>query len=116
MHRHPTRLAVLLCIAGVLVGCSAEVWEAKPIDRVEPDGDRIVVGGPCHPEARATAEETGDRVEVTMEVKGDYLGDCYGTAVVQLDRPLGDRTVVDKTTGENVPVAEWHDEPEEGGQ
>ena len=113
MPRHLARVALLLFVVG---GCGGDGWEAKPIDRVEPDGDRIVVGGPCHPDARATAEETGDRVEVTMEVKGDHLGDCYGTAVVQLDRPLGDRTVVDRTTGEDVPIAEWYDEPEEGDQ
>jgi hypothetical protein len=38
-------------------------------------------------------------VRRTFEVKGDHMGDCYGTARATLAAELGDRRLVDTATG-----------------
>lgn len=98
------RCALALLAFAVVAGCGGRGWEARRITRVEADGSRLSVGAHCHPDARASAVESDDTVEVRFEVKGDHMGDCYGVAEVELERPLGDRQVIDATSDERVPV------------
>lgn len=97
------RLA-LVVVAVTAAGCQGDDWETQPVGQVEVDGARLIVGVHCHPDARATATESNDTIEVTFEVSGDYMGDCYDVATVELERPLGDRQVLDASTGEPVLV------------
>lgn len=83
------------------VGDAELVWW-KP----GPRSDEIVVqflGGPCAPLATVTTRQSDQAVAVTARL-GHLRGDCLGIgtslyAVIDLDEPLGTRTVVDAAHG-----------------
>lgn len=95
---------MVLAATLLVAGCGDDSWKAQPISRAEAEGNRLIVGAHCYPDARASATESEDTVEVMFEVSGDRMGDCYGVAAAELERPLGDRQVVDASSGERVPV------------
>lgn len=103
------RLAVVVFAVAVTRGVS---WRARfPITRAwlsEPDHLRLVVntcGG--HPELDLLREQT--QVVVVAVVSTRTFGgpggmDCQDLVEVQLQEPLGDRRLVDATTGDEIAV------------
>lgn len=87
-----------------LAGCGT--WVSQPIGSVNVDETIIAVNGHCHDAARVVVDESASEVALTLEVKGDSRGDCLGCEVVVLSDPVGDREVVDGTSGEVIPVNE----------
>ena len=80
-------------------------WDARIIDSFGPLDDNHLayeVGTHCHPEARASLTEGADRVVITFETRGELMGDCADGIEITLDEPLGDRIVIDATTGSVV--------------
>ena len=71
----------------------------------EPDGVQLTVAS-CNGDPKVT-ELAETPTEVQVEVAGAVTdpGDaCLDLVEVTLDEPLGDRTLVDLTTGRTVPV------------
>jgi len=85
------------------------------IERVWPSGDGLVLDvtymvgvRPCSWPAGVTVEETATEVRLTARM-GHGDGTCTSQAIPHTERvalaaPLGTRTVVDETTGREVPV------------
>lgn len=65
----------------------------------------VVVVQSCHgePELRTLEETAGEvRIEVVSTINADGL-DCLDDVTIELGQPLGNRAVIDLTTGERVP-------------
>ncbi len=90
--------------AGTLVASGCGVgWQDQPISRiwVSADGRSLEVGWHCHEEADVEVEETED--EVRLRFRADsYKGDCADVERANLSSALGDRRIVDLTTGKTV--------------
>lgn len=107
VRSRPAALAFTV-LAGVLLavvlgaGCGIG-WEDQAISRVSVDEDdrTLTVAWQCHLDSSVTAEETPDEVRLRFRVYS-YKGDCAGVEVVTLQERLGDRTIIDATTGEAV--------------
>jgi hypothetical protein len=91
----------------LVVGCS-DRSEATPIIDGEYRGATQVLAltvTSCNAEVSAELVETATSVRVAVESKGgDRLADCADGIEVRLDRPLGDRRVIDDHTGKVVAV------------
>jgi hypothetical protein len=89
------------------VGC-ADRSEATPIIEGEYRGATQVLAltvTSCNAEVSAELVETATSVRVAVESKGgDRPADCADGIEVRLDRPLGDRRVIDEHTGNVVAV------------
>jgi hypothetical protein len=122
------RAPLVLCLAAFLVtgcegGTTRPVVEAAPqVEGVRTDGDRglllTFVGGPpvtdipdpCAKSYRADVEETGDRVVITIRalpadipLPREFFCQAMGyfrTVSAKLDRPLGNRRMIDGATGQ----------------
>lgn|GEM_PF-3120531 len=85
-------------------------WNSQPVTHVElvevDELHAIAVMGGCHPEYRASAVETSERVVVLLETRGERKGACLGGAQVDLRAPLDDRAVFDATTGAEVSIVD----------
>ncbi|MEM8706246.1 MAG: hypothetical protein AAGE98_07305 [Actinomycetota bacterium] len=94
--------AALLLIGLFILRWDREGWRdfGLSIDEADADSRVLVVFGGCHGDERATVEETDTAVIVAVEVNGAYRGDCFTGIEIVLDRPLGDRTIIDAYTGE----------------
>jgi hypothetical protein len=94
--------AVALAVAVLAAGCGIG-WEDQAISRVSvgEDGRTLTVAWQCHLDSSVTAEETPDEVRLLFRVYS-YRGDCAGVEVVTLQEPLGDRTIIDASTGQAV--------------
>ncbi len=83
-------------------------WQAHPVVLVEDGGDDlsfVLYVGCFDGESRASASENDERVLVMVEVRGGLNdNDCLGGAGVTLDAPLGDRVLIDRTTGDTIPT------------
>ena len=101
-------LVVLVVAVFGLVWWSADGrWTARPISWAEPgSGERdLILYDGCFPEMRASSTEGPERVVVALETTGDRAGgDCAGAATVTLSEPLGDRALVDQTSGQPIEV------------
>lgn len=63
--------------------------------------------GTCHGDPAATVEEDDRTVKITVtSTKRSPGDDCLDSLQVELDRPLGDRQVIDGATGEAPPGIE----------
>lgn len=91
-------VTVALCAAGCGIG-----WQDLTISQVSVgEEDRtLTVGWHCHEDSSVTVEETPDEVRLRLRAYS-YRGDCAEGTVVTLQEPLGDRTVIDATTGTAV--------------
>lgn len=98
--RRLVTIALALGPTGLLAGCGGDEWTPTEIGLVEVADDRLIVGPHCNEDARVTADEAESEIRVSFEVKGDTQGECYGVAEVMLDKPVGDRTVIDVATDE----------------
>ena len=61
----------------------------------------MTVAWQCHLDSSVTAEESAHEVRLQLRVYS-YKGDCAGVEVVTLQEPLGDRTIIDASTGKAV--------------
>lgn len=99
------RVAALALL--MLAGCGADEPAVVTVYG-DPESTRLEVSvDTCNRNPVVTVEETSDEVHLTVaadEPSGDGVDDCMDGAVVSLDAPLGDRTVVDDSTGERVDV------------
>jgi len=90
--------------AGTLVASGCGIgWQDQPISRVSVSGDgrSLDVGWHCHQDADVEVEETEDEVRLRFRVDG-YKGDCADVERANLSSALGDRRIVDSTTGKTV--------------
>lgn len=94
--------ALALAVAVLAAGCGVG-WEDQPISRVSvaEDGRTLTVAWQCHLDSSVTADETPDEVRLLFRVYS-YEGDCADVEVVTLQEPLGDRTIIDASTGQTV--------------
>lgn len=98
----PVIAVAVAVLALVLASCGG--WQGMPIDAVEADGRRLLVGVHCEDDARVQVEESADEVVLSLQGKGRLLGECADAIEVLLDEPPGDRTVIDKANGEPMVV------------
>jgi len=104
------------CIAllGVLLvaGCGADAPSVM-IVYGDPESTRLEVSvNTCNRNPSVDAEETSEEVRLTVtadEPSGDGENDCADGDDVTLEAPLGDRIVIDDSTGEQVEVAPLED-------
>jgi hypothetical protein len=99
-----------------LTGCTGSTPLVDPIQsaRVSEDGRRLTVSvlhGACEEgERRLTVTERQHVVRVRVDGARALSGDCTAIGLITelsatLDRPLGDRAVVDDSTGKPVEVS-----------
>jgi len=83
-------------------GCAIG-WQDQPISRVLVSADvrSLDVGWHCHKEADVEVEESEDEVRLRFRVDS-YKGGCADLERVTLASALGDRRIVDSTTGKAV--------------
>lgn len=88
-----------------MVACTrsfqAEIMEAS----ARADGRTLSLAvGTCNADLTVKTEESATQVTVTVTARDDTSDDCLDGVVVHLDRPLGDRRLVDGATGEAVAI------------
>lgn len=102
----PARSAVAAALAGlVLAGCGSSTIEIVEVF-ADPTSTRLELSvDSCLADPTVEAKET-DR-EVRLTVTGDEASgnDCLDSASVTLSKPLGDREVIDASTGESVQLS-----------
>jgi hypothetical protein len=95
---------VLALLLAATAGCGEDRRQVAIFD-VSPDGPtRLVLSvESCNASPRAHVDEHDDRVVVTVTADDrDDMDDCADGVVVELDEPLGDRELVDGSTGDAV--------------
>ncbi|MDE0546452.1 hypothetical protein [Microbacterium sp. C7(2022)] len=107
-------------LLALVTGCTSaeptEQSEQRPTEERGPQpivgwsngGDiQVVVIGTCNGDPVATVEEDDESVTITVTSTLRSPGDaCQDSIKVPLDRPLGDREVIDGVTGEAPPGIE----------
>jgi hypothetical protein len=97
----------------LLVVCSGCSEDAPSVIVVygEPESTRLEVSvNTCNRHPIVDAEETPDEVRLTITADDrENAGDCADGDDVTLEAPLGDRVVIDESTGEQVEVAPLED-------
>ena len=104
-------LVAFTAVAGVgcgdadRVSAAGEEYEISNAVLREPDVVSVQVGS-CHAVQRETViEEDTEAVEVSVLVEGDSIDDCLDAGLhIELAAPLGERELIDGTTGEPVEV------------
>lgn len=105
------RALVWACCLVLLAVCSGCYKDEPLILEVhgDPESTRLSVGiGTCNMHPSVAAEETTEEVRLTVtadEPSGNGRDDCADSDDVRLDTPLGDRIVIDDSTGKQVEVA-----------
>lgn len=101
---------VLVAVASLTAGCSADRVPTALLDATSDSaGKRLTItvatcgGNPEVTEVAETATEVRVRV-ISDEESGDSLG-CAQALVVPLDEPLGDRVLIDDSTGDTIRVS-----------
>ena len=98
------RIALTIGILVVLTACSAHP-EIDSWVLLEPDDKTIHFGvDTCNADLEAAVIELGTQVEVTITAKNDTTDACRDQLVVTIDNPLGERGLVDGSTGETLEV------------
>ena len=102
MHALPRTFAVAVTVA-VLVGCSTQ--ERLELAELTPDGRSLSFSlSVCNADQDVDVREDEDVVAVSIRSSRGDGNDCADGVVVELDAPLGDRTVIDASTGDEVTV------------
>ncbi len=93
------------CGAADEVGAAGEEYEIINAVLREPDVVSVQVGR-CDAVQRETViEEDTEAVDITVLVEGDSIDDCLDAGLnIELAAPLGERELIDGTTGEPVEV------------
>jgi len=105
--------AVLLVVAvGGLIWWETEgTWNQTPVLVISQSGEHLeywLSVGCDIGEARASVLESNDLVLVSVKISGEASNDsCAHLVVVTLNEPLGDRQVIDRSTGHSVQVRDW---------
>lgn len=95
----------------LLAACSGCGADAPTIDNVygDPESTKLSVSvNTCNRNPSVDAEETTTEVRLTVtadEPSGDGQDDCQDYDDLTLETPLGDRIVVDDSTGDQIEVA-----------
>ena len=109
------RIRVLLIAIGAAVGggcgdgdetgAPCEAYEIINARLSEPEVITVQVGS-CNAVHRETViDEDAEAVEVTVLVEGDRIDDCLDAGLdIELAAPLGERALIDGTTGDPVEV------------
>ena len=95
-------LAFMVLIA---TGCSAR--RANLAEAYIRGADRVleVIVNSCNADHTITVDESGSQVVITVTVRNDNTNlDCQDAVMVTLLEPLGERSVVDGTTGQSIEV------------
>ena len=94
-------LVALLAVSS----CSRERSPSPIFDATVSDGGTTldVMVGFCG-NVSVEVDETDERVELSAFGGSEKGGDCAGGDTVTLDRPLGDRLLIDTSTGDEIPV------------
>jgi hypothetical protein len=97
--------AVVLIALMAASSCSRERSPSPIFDATASDGGTTlaVMVGFCG-NVSVEVEETDVRVELSAFGSAGRGGDCAGGDTVTLDRPLGDRLLIDTSTGDEIPV------------
>jgi hypothetical protein len=94
-------MAIVLTLAAVSAACGTSS-NVEPLGITVQDGRELHLAVTCASEVRAEARELEDEVRVD-NVSGEFIdGDCMGSVVLVLERPLGTRELV-------VEGNTWHD-------
>lgn len=108
----PRRWSVVAALAALLVGSCArgntvDILGASPVDG-NPSAVEVQFSG-CEGRPDVEVKETGQTVRIALKAAP---GGCEPLhyLVVELDRPLGERQVVDAGTGDAVPLVESFNE------
>lgn len=104
--RRSTRVASIVLIAVAATACS----KATPVTEVALlDGASrtlTVSVNTCNANPRAAVVEGEQQITITVEADRQPLGldDCADSIAIELEEPLGDRRVIDGTSGQELPV------------
>ncbi len=101
--------AVLVAgLALMLAGCSTnpEITEVY----LRSDGVAIEFGvNTCNADLDAVVVESDTAVEVTITAENDTTDDCADSIAITLDQPLGDRQLINGSTGDVLDVQPGED-------
>jgi hypothetical protein len=113
-RRAERRRVMVLTLVGIVVSvvCGVVLWQIRWSQQrifdveVHEAGWRLEVsGGRCDAETRTDVDESADRVAILLEDRRPGGDDtCLPSHTVCLSSPLGDRAVIDASTGEPVLV------------
>ena len=94
-----TTLGVVLAAPGC-----ALAWNDAPISAgaIDPDETSLIVGYHCHMDSSLEAEETSEEVRLTFRTYDERRGDCADIERIELDEPLGERRLIDTSTGDEL--------------
>ena len=104
------RLSAILvaALALVLTGCSTnpEITEVY----LRSDGVTIEVGvNTCNADLNAVVVESDTTVKMTITAENDTTDDCADSIAITLDQPMGDRQLINGSTGDVVDVQPGED-------
>ena len=104
------RLSAILvaALALVLAGCSTnpEITEVY----LRSDGVTIEVGvNTCNADLNAVVVESDTTVKMTITAENDTTDDCADSIAITLDQPMGDRQLINGSTGDVVDVQPGED-------
>jgi hypothetical protein len=106
-RRGAVSATVALAVALMLAGCFGGERMISTVHG-QAESPRLELGvNSCNRNPRATVEESDTEVRISItidEETGNGGGDCADHAVVTLSRPLGDRSVIDASSGETLTV------------
>jgi hypothetical protein len=92
-----------LAAALVVIGCGG-TRDAEIIDATL-SADELTLGltvGACNGDNRATVIEDSDNVRVRVETSDPSGDECADGLEIKLESPMGDRFLIDDTTGDKV--------------
>lgn len=102
------RCVVLLAVLAVVTplgGCGDPNSGPRDIESIQVEDEGTLRGHvvSCQADVYVDVEESIEEVVLTVTVEGDTPADCIdGDFVANLDQPLGDREVIDGTSGERL--------------
>jgi hypothetical protein len=94
---------LILLLTLVAAGCGREtsIYEG----RISSDGRVVLlIVGACNADLEVEVDERADAVGVRVRVSNAWEGDCAGSVHFGLSEPLGDRVLIDASTGNTIPV------------
>ena len=101
-------VALVAGLALMLAGCSTnpEINEVY----LRSDGVAIEFGvNTCNADLNAVVVESDTAVEVTITAENDTTDDCADSIAITLDQPLGDRQLINGSTGHVLDVQPGED-------
>ena len=95
-------LVVLVVVGTVYLLKKPWEWEITSFRVVSQEGSQIVISMACDTDTRAEiVRETAEFIEIKAEVKLP-ANDCARGVVLRTKEPVGDRIIIDHSTGEPV--------------